>query len=186
MSDRPQKKVCLGVVVGAHGVRGEVRVKPYTEEPKGVAGYGPVETRTGRRFKIAAVGLAKGTVICRLEGVADRDEAEALRGTELFVDRARLPEMDEEEGWYHADLIGLSAVGMDGVVYGRVVAVENFGAGDLLEIERAEGGPSVYLPFTDGNVPEVDIAGQRVVIDPPAGIFDEGPAEEDAGEAENG
>ncbi|HUD49951.1 PRC-barrel domain-containing protein, partial [Parvibaculum sp.] len=85
---------------------------------------------------------------------------------------------DEEEGWYHADLIGLSAVGMDGEVYGRVVAVENFGAGDLLEIERAEGGPSVYLPFTDENVPEVDIAGQRIVIDPPAGLFDEGPETE--------
>jgi 16S rRNA processing protein RimM len=181
MAASQQKKVCLGVVVGAHGVRGLVKVKAYTEEPDAVAAYGPVETKDGRRFEIEALGLGKGTVLCRLEGVDDRDEAERLRGTELFVDRARLPEPDEAEGWYHADLIGLSAVGRDGRAYGAIVGVENFGAGDLLEIRPPEGGATVYLPFTDDNVPSVEIEAGRVVIDPPGGLFDGG-----ADEAEHG
>ena len=180
--DARQKRICLGVVVGAHGVRGLVRVKPYTAEPEAVAAYGPVETKDGkRRFAIAVTGHAKGTVICRLEGVPDRDGAEALRGTELYVDRERLPQSDDE-GWYHADLVGLQAVGTDGRAYGRVVGVENFGAGDLLEIERPEGGATGLLPFTGDNVPSVEIEAGRVVIDPPGGLFDEGSADGDAEE----
>lgn len=173
--DGPQKRVCLGVVVGAHGVRGFVKVKPFTGEPEAVAAYGPVETKDGkRRFKIEAMGMAKEAVICRLDGVADRDAAETLRGTELYVDRARLPAVDEEEeGWYHADLIGLAAVGADGRSFGKVVGVENFGAGDLLEIARPEGGHTVLLPFTAGNVPSVEIEAGRVVIDPPEGLFED-------------
>ena len=176
----PEKaRVCLGVVVGAHGVRGLVRVKPFTEDPDGVAAYGPVETADGkRRFKIKVTGATKGVVICQLEGVTDRDMAEALRGTELYVDRAMLPEVDEEEGYYQADLIGLQAIGADDRLYGRVVAVQNFGAGDLLEIARPEGGPTVLVPFTDDNVPEVDLEGGRLTLDPPEGLFDEGGADE--------
>ncbi len=168
-------RVCLGVVIGAHGVRGLVRVKPFTAEPQAVAAYGPVETKDGaRRFRIETAGMAKDAVICKLEGVSDRDKAEALRGTELYVDRARLPEMDEEEdGFYYADLIGLQAVGLDGHVYGRVVGVENFGASDLIEIERPEGGPTVLVPFTDENVPSVEIEAGHLVLDPPDGLFDE-------------
>lgn len=191
MADSQQKRVCLGVVVGVHGVRGLVKVKPFTEEPEAVAAYGPVETKDGhRRFRIEAMGRAKGVVICRLEGVGDRDKAEAMRGTELYVDRARLPETDEDEGWYHTDLIGLEAVGADGRVYGQVVGVENFGAGDLLEIKRPEGGPTVFLPFTEENVPEVGIEAGRIVIDPPHGIFDaglfDGGPEAEAGEGHDG
>jgi 16S rRNA processing protein RimM len=175
MTDSTQKRVCLGVVVGAHGVRGFVKVKPFTGEPDAVAAYGPVETKDGgRRFRIDAMGMAKDAVICRLEGVGDRDAADALRGTELYVDRARLPEVDEEEeGWYHADLIGLAAVGTDGRIFGRVVGVENFGAGDLLEIARPEGGLSVLLPFTAANVPAVELQTGRIVIDPPIGLFED-------------
>lgn len=173
-------RVCLGVVIGAHGVRGLVRVKPFTQEPLAVAAYGPVETKDGaRRFRIETAGMAKDAVICRLEGVSDRDKAEAMRGTELYVDRARLPEVDEEDGFYHADLIGLSAVGSDGRDYGRVVGVENFGAGDLLEIARPEGGPTVLVPFTDENVPSVEIGAGRLLLDPPDGLFEEAPAEGD-------
>lgn len=182
MGDTQRKRVCLGVVVGAHGVRGLVKVKPFTEAPDAVAAYGPVETKDGRRrFGIAATGLAKGSVICRLEGIADRDAAEALRGTELYVERAQLPEAGADEGWYHADLVGLAARGIDGRDYGRVVAVENFGAGDLLEIALAEGGPTVYLPFTGENVPSVEPEAGRILIDPPGGLFDaaEGSDEED-------
>lgn len=187
MAGTQQKRVCLGVIVGAHGVRGLVRVKPFTEEPEGLAAYGPVETKDGsRRFGIEVTGLAKGTVICRLEGVGDRDEAERLRGTELYVDRARLPEAGDEDVWYHADLIGLAAIGKDGRDFGKVVAVQNFGAGDLLEIERPEGGPTVYLPFTGENVPVIEPEAGRLVIDPPGGLFDEVPGDDGAGEGRNG
>ena len=166
-------KVCLGVIVGAHGVRGQVRVKCFTEEPEGVAAYGPVETKDGsRRFKVSFKGVAKGLALCALEGVADRDEADALRGTELYVPRERLPEPDEdEEGWYYVDLIGLSVVGLDGTRYGKVAAVQNYGAGDLLEIAPEGGGATVLMPFTKENAPEVDIEGGKIVIDPPLGTF---------------
>ena len=180
MAGNPEKaRVCLGVIVGAHGVRGLVRVKPFTEDPEGVAGYGPVETKDGsRRFKIKVTGATKGVVICQLEGVTDRDVAEALRGTELYVDRAALPEVDEEEGYYQVDLIGLQAIGADGRLYGRVEAIHNFGAGDLLDIARPEGGATVLVPFTDENVPVVDIEAGRLTLDPPEGLFDEEEADE--------
>lgn len=178
MSKPGSSRVCLGVVIGAHGVRGLVRVKPFTEEPEAVAAYGPVETKDGaRRYRIEVAGMAKDAVICKLEGVGDRDKAEAMRGTELYVDRARLPEVDEEEGFYHADLIGLQAVGSGGRVYGKVVAVENFGAGDLLEIARPEGGPTVLVPFTDENVPSVEIEAGRLILDPPDGLFEDAPSD---------
>ncbi|WP_339833535.1 ribosome maturation factor RimM [uncultured Parvibaculum sp.] len=183
MADGPQKKVCLGVVVGAHGVRGLVRVKPFTEAPEGVAAYGPVETEDGsRHFAIAAKGMVKELVLCQLDGIDDRDAAEALRGTELYVPRDRLPPADEDEGWYHADLVGLRAIGLDGRDYGTVVGVPNFGAGDLLEIAPPGGGTTVLMSFTEANVPEVDLAGGRIVIDPPIGTFEDG----DGGEAERG
>ena len=175
-SDR--SRVCLGVIVGAQGVRGAVRVKPFTEDPMAVGDYGLVETKDGsRRFKIEATGVAKGVVICKLQGVTDRDVAEAMRGTERYVDRSALPEVDEdEEGYYHADLIGLEAKGVDGMLYGRVLSVQNFGAGDLLEIARPEGGHTVLVPFTDDNVPVVDIEARCLTLDPPAGLFDDGEA----------
>ncbi|NIJ41286.1 16S rRNA processing protein RimM [Parvibaculum indicum] len=177
------KKVCLGVVAGAHGVRGQVRVKFFTEAPDGVAAYGPVETKDGSRsFGIVFKGVAKGLALCALEGVTDRDEAEALRGTELYVSRERLPEPDEDEdGWYYADLVGLAVIGVDGTRYGRVAAIQNFGAGDLLEISPEGGGATVLMPFTAENAPEVDIEGGKIVIDPPIGTFgdEEGGDEEE-------
>lgn len=184
MPDASQRKVCLGVIVGAHGVRGLVRVKPFTETPEGVAAYGPVETGDGlRSFPIEAKGMVKDLVLCRLAGIGDRDAAEALRGTELYVSRDRLPAMAEDEGWYHADLIGLRAVGTDGRDYGTVVSVQNFGAGDLLEIAPADGAPTVLMGFTEANVPEVDIAAGRMIVDPPLGTFGD-TAGDTAGEAD--
>ncbi len=180
MAEASQRKVCLGVVVGAHGVRGLVRVKPFTAAPDGVAAYGPVETADGaRRFTIEAKGMVKELVLCRLAGIDDRDAAEALRGTELYVPRDRLPPAGDDEGWYHADLVGLRAVGAGDRDYGRVVGVHNFGAGDLLEIAPVDGGATVLMGFTEANVPEVDIAGGRIVIDPPLGTFDGGDEEPD-------
>jgi 16S rRNA processing protein RimM len=163
--------VCVGQVTGAHGVRGLVKLTSFTSEPAAVAAYGPLTDESGtRRFALALKGQVKGHFLAAIEGVQDRDVAEALAGTRLFVERDRLPAADEEE-FYHADLIGLAAVTPDGVLLGRVAALHNFGAGDLVEI-ALEGGGRPLLPFDRLTVPEIDIAGGRIVIDPPAGLLD--------------
>lgn len=154
-------RVCVGAVVGAHGVRGQVRIKSFTADPVDVAAYGPVESEDGaRRFKLKVMGEAKGLIIARLEGVNDRDAAEALRGTQFFVPRERLPETEEDEFLY-SDLVGLRAEAVDGSVLGTVRGVADFGAGEVLDI----GG--FMVPFTKAAVPVVDIAGGRVVVVPP-------------------
>ncbi len=165
MADR----VCLGAVTGAHGIRGLVKVKPFTENPEDVAAYGPVEDESGaRRFKLAVSGQHKETVIVQVEGVADRDSAEALRGTRFYVPRSALPE-PEDGAYYHADLIGLAVVTVSGEALGRVTAMHDFGAGDLIEYVSVDGA-SRMLPFTEATVPEVDLAGRRLVVDPPEGL----------------
>jgi 16S rRNA processing protein RimM len=170
-------RVCVGVIVGAQGVRGAVRVKPFTASPEAIGSYGPVEDEAGgRRLALRVVGQAKGVVVATLAGVADRDAAEALKGVRLYVPRTALPAPEAEE-WYHADLLGLAAVLADGTELGRVAAVHEYGAGDSLEIERPQGAP-VLVPFTRAAVPVVDIAGGRVVIEPPEGLF-EAPERED-------
>lgn len=166
-------RVCLCLVAGAHGVAGEVRLKTFTDADEDVAAYGPLEDENGaRRFEILALRPGKSGPIVRLKGVADRDAAEALKGIRLYVARARLPETAENE-WYYADLIGLEAVDVAGHLLGEVTAVQNFGAGDLLEIKRPAGKGSVLVPFRAAVVPEVDIAGSRVVIDPPEGLIED-------------
>lgn len=172
------ERVCLGVIVAAHGVRGQVRIKPFTEAPEDVAAYGTVEDEAGaRRFEIEVAGRAKGTVIARIEGVEDRTAAERLRGTRLYVDRAALPAIEEDETYYHADLIGLAVEDRAGRPLGRVVAVNDFGAGDVLELEDPEGAPLV-LPFTRQVVPVVDLEGGRLVAEPPADLGGPEDAEE--------
>lgn len=166
-----EKRVCVGVIAGAHGVRGAVRIKSFTAEPKDVVRYGPVEDESGRRkFELRFIGVAKGVVLAKVLGIDDRDEAEALRGLRLYLPRDALPPPDEEE-YYHADLIGLAATLGDGTPLGTIQAVHDFGAGDCLEIARPEGPPLV-APFTRVVVPVVDIAGGRVVLDPPPGLLD--------------
>ena len=160
-------RVCLGVMVGAHGVRGLVKVKSFTEVAEDVAAYGPVSDEAGKRhWSLECVGRAKGVVLARVTGVSDRDQAQALHGTRLYVARSALSALDEEETFYHADLIGLRAEDADGRPLGRVQAVENFGAGDLLEIVDEES-KSVMLPFTKAAVPKVDLAAGRLVVVPP-------------------
>jgi 16S rRNA processing protein RimM len=148
-------------------VRGEVRIKAFTENPRAIGRYGPVEDETGaRKFKVTVRGETKGLVIARLDGVADRDQAEALKGLRLYVPRDKLPKPKRGE-WYVADLIGLAAEDTGGAPLGRVKSVQNFGAGDVIEIERQDG-TTEFLPFTKQVVPEVDVAGGKIVIDPPA------------------
>lgn len=173
------ERVCLGVMAGAHGVRGLVKVKAFTEDPADVAAYGPVADKSGRRqWRLTVVGPAPGkspdVVLAKVEGVADRDAAQALHGTELYVARTALPALEEEETFYHADLIGLRVEDRAGRLLGTVKAVENYGAGDLLEIEGpGDGkgaGKAVLLAFTKTAVPVVDLAGGRLVVEPPAEV----------------
>jgi 16S rRNA processing protein RimM len=185
-----KNRVCLGVVGAPHGVRGAVRIKTYTEQPDAIATYGALEDESGeRRFTLRLIGSAKGDgmVIATLAGIADRDKAEALRGLRLYLPRAALPATAEDE-FYHADLVGLAAVLQDGSPLGRVIAVHDFGAGDMLEIARpgdkGQAGQPVLVPFTRAAVPVVDLSGGRVVLDPPDGLFDapHGKAREAQGE----
>jgi 16S rRNA processing protein RimM len=166
------KRVCLGVVTGAHGVRGAVKVKSFAQRPKDVAAYGPLEDEDGTaQYTLRVIGPAKAdVVIANLSGVADRDTAEALRGARLYLPREALPAPAEEE-YYHADLIGLAAMLGDGARLGEVRAVHDFGAGDTLEIARPEGQP-VMVPFTRAIVPVIDMAAGRLVVDPPEGLLD--------------
>ena len=163
------ERLCVGAIAGAHGVRGLVKIKSFTEDPLDLAAYGPLTDQSGRRrFQVAVTGRAKGLLIARIEGVEDREAAQALRGAQLYAARAALPEPAEEE-YYHMDLIGLEAQDRGGAPLGRVVAVQNFGAGDILEIARPEGEP-LLVPFTKAAVPIVDLAGGRVVLEPPEEI----------------
>lgn len=164
----PEDRVCLGVVVGAHGVHGRLRVKPFTADPEAIGDYGPVEDEARQwTRRIRVTGRVKGVVVAEMEGVRRREEAEALRGTKLMVPRAALPEPEDENEFYYADLVGLTAETAGGERLGMVRAVHDFGAGDVLEVTLAEGGTALY-PFTRQVVPEVDLAGGRLVIEPPA------------------
>jgi len=164
-------RVCVGAIAGAFGVRGEVRLKSFTAEPEAIAGYGALETEDGtRRFDVTLTGQTGNALVARLTGVPDKEAADALRGTRLYVERARLPEPDEDE-FYHADLIGMQVFDAGGTPLGKVTAVLNHGASDLLEIARPGGGDTVLLPFTRAAVPTVDMARGRIVADPPEGLF---------------
>jgi 16S rRNA processing protein RimM len=163
MADR----VCVAQIGAPHGVRGEVRLWTYTGDPMAVTRYGPLEAEDGTRvFEIATLRPAKGHLVARLRGIDDRDAAERLTNIKLYVPRERLPAPADDE-FYHADLVGLTAASADGTVVGTISAVQNFGAGDLLEIQPAGGGTSMFLPFTKAAVPTVDIAAGRVIVVPP-------------------
>jgi len=155
--------VCLGVVVGARGLKGDVRIKSFTEDPYDVAAYGPVQTDDGQSLALTITGEAKGVVIARIKGVADRTQAEDLKGQRLYVPRAALPHTDDEEEYYHADLIGLAVVDETGTECGTVIALYDFGSGDVIDL-RLTQGRTVMLPFTRAAVPEVDVSGGRLVI----------------------
>ncbi len=166
MAAAEDERLCVGVIAGAHGVRGLVKIKSFTDDPANLTAYGPLTDESGaRRYQVAVTGRAKGVLLARIEGVGDRDAARALRGARLYVARAALPAPEDEE-YYHADLIGLAVEDRAGAPLGRVAAVQNFGAGDILEIERPDEG-TLLVPFTKAAVPLVDPAGGRVVVEPP-------------------
>jgi 16S rRNA processing protein RimM len=161
------ERICVAQIGGAHGLRGEVKLKSFTADPMAVSDYGPLTTEDGSAtFEIEAVRPAKGHLVARFRGIGDRDTAERLANVRLFVPRERLPPLARDE-FYHADLIGLSAVTADGTEIGTVVAVHDFGAGDIVELLPLGGGTTIMVPFTPAFVPSVDIANGRIVVVPP-------------------
>lgn len=176
-----QNPVQLGVIGAPHGIKGEVRVKTFTEDPLALGEYGPLTTEDGTTLTVRSVRPAKTVVVVRFKEVQDRDAAEALNGKGLFVERAALPDNLDEEEFYHADLIGLQVQDGSGMTIGRVIGIHNFGAGDMLEI-RAQQGAGFFVPFTMLAVPEIDFDNGIVTVDPElAGLVDN---EEDAQDLE--
>ena len=159
-------RICVGQIGAAHGVRGEVRLRSFTSDPAAIADYSPLETEDGRVLAIMALRPVKDHFIARLTGIADRDAARALANTKLYVPRERLPETGEANEFYHADLIGLVAVNRTGDMLGSVIAIHNFGAGDLIEIRPHGDGDTGLVPFDAVHVPIVDIAGGKIVVIP--------------------
>ncbi len=157
-------RVCLGQFGAAHGVRGEVRLHSFTADPAAITSYGPLESEDGRVFEIETMRPAKDHFVAKIAGVADRNAAELLKNLKLYVPRARLPAPDEPDEFYHADLIGLAVVDRAGEKLGTVVAIHNFGAGDLIEMNPASGGKTELLPFDEVHVPAVDIAAGKIVV----------------------
>jgi 16S rRNA processing protein RimM len=159
-------QICVARIGAPHGVRGSVKLWTFTEDPLAVKRYGPLLTKDGvRQFEVTSAREAKGHLVATLKGIATREDAERLNGIELYVAREKLPDTDEDE-YYHVDLIGLTAVNAANEPLGRVIAIHNFGAGDIIEIAPPSGA-TMLLPFTNAVVPTVDVAAGRVVIELP-------------------
>lgn len=163
MTDR----ICIGAIAGAFGIAGEVRLKSFCSQPEDIASYGPLYSEDGtRQFRVTLTRPVAGGYGARIAGVTTREEAEALRGTSLFIDRTRLPSLPDDE-FYHADLIGLEAVDTGGEPLGKVTAIHNHGAGDIIEISSTRHKSALLLPFTKLIVPNVDLAAGRLIVDLP-------------------
>lgn len=162
-------RILLGTIGAAHGIKGEVRITSFTQDPEAIASYGPLDTdRAGLTITIESARLNKTVLIARLKGIRDRNAAELLNGVSLFIDRARLPETEDEDDFYHADLIGLDArIDETGVSIGTVIALHNYGAGDLIEIEDTRSGDTFLYPFTKAVVPTVKVSEGYLTISPP-------------------
>ena len=169
------ERIVVALVGAAHGIKGDVRVKPLTDDPMALRGYGPLSAADGRIFEIEAMRPAAGSspdmLVVRFRGITTREAAEALTGTELSIPRGKLPDTEPDE-FYHADLVGLAAITSAGKSLGTVVAVRNVGAGDLIEIAPATGA-TLLVPFTEAAVPQIDFAAARIVVEPPKGLFDD-------------
>ncbi len=171
---KPQNPILMAVVGAAHGIKGELRVKTFTGDPMALGAYGPLFSSDGRAFEITAIRPANTVLVVRFKHVSSREQAEAMTGTELFVDRAALPDSGEDGEFYHADLIGLEVRDEAGEPVGTVTAVENFGGGDILELAIG-GRKGVLIPFTRDAVPEVDLKARFIRIESvAAGLVDDG------------
>jgi 16S rRNA processing protein RimM len=163
-------KICVGAVSGSFGVMGEVRLKSFCADPEAIAAYGPLTNEEGTRsYTIKITRSVAGGLGVRMSGVSTKEEADALKGLRLFADRSKLPSLPDDE-FYHADLIGLNAHDTGGVLLGKVIAVHNHGAGDLLELQQANGKSTQMIPFTMAVVPTVDLKSARLVVDMPEGL----------------
>lgn len=181
---KPENPIQMAVIGAPHGVRGELRVKTFTGDPLALGDYGPLFSKDGRAFEVIDIRPTKTVVVVRFRGVNGRDAAEALNGTELFIDRSALPDDGEEDEFYHADLIGLAVKDETGAAVGKVTAVQNFGGGDILEISHA-GRKGVLVPFTEAAVPEIDIKAGFLRIDTvAAGLVEESGDEEQGADAQ--
>ena len=169
MSDA--SRICVGVISGAFGTRGEVRLKSFTANAEDIASYGPLTSEDGQHsFDVALIGQVKGGFSARLTGILTKEQGDALRGTRLYAPRTALPNLPDDE-FYHADLMGLHVFDTGGTPLGRVKSVFNHGAGDILEITLPGSSDTVLLPFTHEAVPTVDLSSGRLITDPPNGIF---------------
>ncbi len=185
-AETPDGFVCLCIIGPPHGVRGAVKAKCFTDELHALTAYGPLQDAAGQSYKITSAKADKIGARLTIEGIGERNAAEALRGTALFVARDKLPKLDDDD-FYHADLIGLAVISETGAAIGTVAALHNFGAGDLLEVEaETKGKQSVFYPFTKAVVPEIDLTEGRLVLCPPQET-EARPPEQEAGqnEAEN-
>lgn len=183
MTSSDGQKVLMARIGAAHGIRGEVRVKPYGDDPLSFADYGILTTKDGKTsFEVEKARVQKTVVVTKFKGVTDRNQAEELNGIELYIDRDQLPEPDEDE-FYYSDLTGLSVLDQTGETLGTVIAVQDFGAGDLLEV-RPRRGRSFYVPFTKEFVPEISLSDGLVRVDLPEDYFSEGTTEPSEGAPE--
>ena len=177
-----ETKILLAQIGAAHGIKGEVRVKPFGE-PDMLDQYGKLETSDGRKFKIKRMRAQKNMMVVKFEGVNTREEAEALNRTELFIDRSKLPEPEDEDEFYISDLIGMDIVNQKGEIIGKLIDAPNYGAGDMLEI-RPTSGADFFLPFTKQVAPEIDFETRRITVIPPVEVSerDEKTSDEVSGE----
>ncbi|MGF7008264.1 ribosome maturation factor RimM [Aminobacter sp. BE322] len=167
-----ENPVQMAVIGAAHGIKGELRVKTFTGDPLALADYGLLYTKDGRSLEVTDIRPANNMVVVRFKGVNDRTAAEALTNVELFVERSALPDDAADGEFYHTDLMGLAVRDETGATVGKVIAVQNFGGGDILDIHY-QGRKGVLIPFTEAAVPVVDIAGGFVGIDTvAAGLVD--------------
>lgn len=165
MARRASDWVCVAAVASPHGIRGALKLRCFTARPEDAVAYGPLYDKQGNRLPLKVIGSSRGGILVEVEGIADRNAAEALRGVELFVPRTALPDLGPDE-FYHTDLEGLDVLRADGARLGVVRALANFGAGDILEV-LADDGRTIALPFDQATVRSVDLAAGRVVVEPP-------------------
>lgn len=169
MSDDNQ--ICVGAFSGSYGVNGEVRLKSFCADPEAIADYTPLTTEDGKRsFTIRLTRSIKGALVAKVDGITNKEDADTLKGIRLFTDRAQLPALPDDE-FYHADLIGLTVLDTGGTVLGKVHAVQNHGASDLLEVMLDASSATILLPFTGEVIPTVDLTAGRIIADPPEGTL---------------